>query len=165
MNATTAVRSPGPQSMTPANTPVASVSGGRRVEVVSLPRPSKRIVNRDFKPLDSSPLGNGLCPLCHQGFTWSGYSRAHVVPKGTGGDDVPENAAWICGDGTRGCHGVLTHRNRGSHGLEYAEVAKAFVRYCRQDVPELGEYADGKKHHGWLEDYYLGSAGIEAEAA
>lgn len=159
MDTTAAVGSnAGPQtSETPDATPASSVSSGRRVEVVPDLRPSKRHVNRDFRPLDSGPLANGLCPLCRQGFSWTGYSRAHVVPKGHGGDDVPENAAYICGDGTRGCHGVLTHRGRGTHGLTYEQVAPAFVRYCRETVPQLGEYADGKKYDGWLEVYYLGA--------
>lgn len=162
MDTTAAVGSnAGPQtSETPDATPASSVSSSRRVEVVPDLRPSKRHVNRDFRPLDSGPLANGLCPLCRGRLVY--YSRAHVVPKGHGGDDVPENAAWLCGDGTRGCHGVLTHRGRGTHGLTYEEVAEAFVRYCRETAPLLGVYADRKKYDGWLEDYYLGSLAATA---
>lgn len=126
------------------------------------PKPAKRIVNRDVQPLDRTPLETGVCPVC--GGPMLVFSRAHIVPKGQRGDDVPENVAWICGDGTRGCHGVLTHRGRGDHGLDYGQVSVEFVRYVRDVVPMLGAFADSKVYVGWVEDYYLGTA-LEAEVA
>lgn len=133
-------------------------------EFVSDTKPARRIVKRDFQPLDPSPLNEGRCPVCLGPFVH--YSRAHVVPKGHGGDDVPENAAWICGDGVMGCHGCLTHRNRViGHPILPDEVARRFVVYCRETVPMLGVYADGKKFDGWLESYYLGSDALALEAA
>lgn len=120
-------------------------------------RPRRRIVDPSFRPLDEGPLRRGRCPLC--GGRLRVFSRAHVVPRSLGGDDVPENAAWLCGDGVRGCHGCLTHRNRvAGHPLLPKEVARRLVRYCRVTVPLLGAYADRRKYPGWLEDYYLGAA-------
>jgi len=123
-------------------------------------KPTARIVNRGFKPLDDNPLLEDTCPICGGPLTRYGTpSRAHVVPKGVGGDDVPENAAWTCGDGVMGCHGCLTHRNRViGHPIDAQEVAENFVFYCREIVPALGAYADRKKFGGWLETYYLGAA-------
>jgi hypothetical protein len=125
------------------------------------PKPRMRIVNKNCLPVDASPATRiegvravGRCPICNQG---AGLNRAHVVPKGQRGDDVPENMAWICGDGVMGCHGCLTHGNRViGHPLTPEQVAERFVVYCRETVPELGRYADEQKYAGWLEDYYLG---------
>jgi hypothetical protein len=51
-------------------------------------------------------------------------SLHHIVPKSQGGDDVPENLAPLCGDGTRGCHGKLE-----SHGPGWERVAAAIRQY------------------------------------
>lgn len=121
------------------------------------PKPPRRIVDPQARPLDEAPLRGGRCPLC--GGRLRVFSRAHVVPRSLRGDDLPENLAWLCGDGARGCHGCLTHRNRvAGHPLSPEEVARRFVRYCRERVPLLGAYADRRKYPGWLEDYYLGAA-------
>lgn len=123
------------------------------------PKPPRRIVDKKAQPFDRSPIDAGVCPLCFGPMVQ--FSRAHVVPKGRGGggDDVPENLAFICGDGVMGCHGCLTHRNRViGHRLAPDEVSTAFVLYCRVTVPLLGAYADAKRYPGWLEDYYLGGA-------
>ena len=123
-------------------------------------KPPARIVNRGFKPLDDNPLLEHTCPVCGGPLAQYGPpGRAHVVPKGVGGDDVPENAAWVCGDGVMGCHGCLTHRNTViGHSLSADDVAEGFVFYCREIVPALGAYSDRRKYDGWLEDYYLGTA-------
>lgn len=117
-----------------------------------------RIVDRDAQPLDRTPLDTGVCPLC--GGPMIRYSRAHIVPKGrhAGGDDLPENLAWICGDGVMGCHGLLTHGNRViGHPIDAATARARLIVYCRATVPLYGAYADTKRYPGWLEDYYGGN--------
>jgi hypothetical protein len=116
------------------------------------PKPAARIVNPNVQPLDALPLRDGRCPLCRRRLVF--FSRHHVLPKGQSGDDVPENTVWTCGDGTRGCHGVLTHRNRdGESGRTFEEVAADLLRYL-DTQPLVRAYAEGKKYPGWLEDYY-----------
>lgn len=131
-------------------------------DVSPIPRPSRRIVDRDVQPADWLPLELGVCPVC--GGSMAVCSRAHVVPKGLRGDDVPENVVWICGDGTRGCHGVLTHHGRGTHGLDHATVSKAFVAYVETLQPTI-EYVTRTKYDGWLRAYYLGREALEAGGA
>lgn len=119
------------------------------------PKPAKRIVDKTARPLDCEPLFDPpRCPLCKRlaGF---GLSRHHVVPKGQGGDDLDVNLIWVCGDGTRGCHGVLTHRGRGDHGLTFEQVAAALLEYVNT-LPPIREYADRAKYVGFLENYYHG---------
>jgi hypothetical protein len=118
------------------------------------PKPVARIVDKNARPLDEMPLLIGTCPSCGR-FVGRDLSRHHVVPKGQGGDDVPENLIWVCGDGTRGCHGVLTHRGRGDHGLTFDEVAAALLEYV-DTVPPIREYADRAKYVGFLDAYYRG---------
>jgi hypothetical protein len=116
-----------------------------------------RIEDKDAQPHDGVPLLTGVCPLCERWVGRAGLSRHHVVPKGrggAGGDDLPENLVWVCGDGTRGCHGVLTHRGRGDHGLPYEQVALRLLRYLAR-FPAYVSYASRKRHHGWAVDYYL----------
>lgn len=117
------------------------------------PKPAARIVDKDAQPLDATPLRLG-CPLCHRQHVT--LSRHHVVPKGQGGDDLPENLVWVCGHGTAGCHGVLTHRNRdGFTGLMFEQVAARLLYYL--DHPNLAPvlaYASAKKWPGFLADYY-----------
>jgi len=118
------------------------------------PKPAARIVNRNAMPLDDSPLRFSLCPLC--GSRRRPLSRHHVIPKGQGGDDVPENLLWVCGHGTVGCHGVLTHHNRdGASGLDYPTVAARLVGhlYSLRGGQYLA-YVARKKYDGWLLDYY-----------
>jgi hypothetical protein len=68
------------------------------------------------------------CRLCRRTF-WRGLglTRHHLIPKGQGGDDVEANIVPLCGDGTRGCHG-LVERSRNAraqlrHRLHADEVA------------------------------------------
>jgi hypothetical protein len=130
------------------------------MDVTPIPK-RPRIVNRKAQPFDGTPLAQSFCPICRQ--YGAKLNRAHVVPKGLYGDDVPENLAWICGDGVMGCHGLLTHGNRViGHPIDAREARHRFVIYCRLAVPELGVYADGIKGAGWLETYYLGDERQEA---
>lgn len=53
-----------------------------------------------------------ICVLCgHSG------TLHHVYPKGQGGDDVYENLVGLCGDGTRGCHGLVENGDTGTRVL------------------------------------------------
>jgi hypothetical protein len=117
-------------------------------------KPQPRVVDKKAQPLDATPLRTGECPLCHRRHVT--LSRHHVVPKGQGGDDLPQNLVWVCGHGTVGCHGVLTHRNRdGESGLTYDEVAERLLRYLsRQSMEAVRAYAARKKYDGYLADYY-----------
>lgn len=121
-------------------------------EPLPFSKPAKRVVNRDCRPLDETPLRTGRCPVCDGPLIV--FSRAHVVPRGQGGDDVPENMVWLCGDGTRGCHGVLTHHGRdGQTGRTFDEVAAGLLAYL-ETQPLTVAYCDSKKWPGWLHDYY-----------
>jgi hypothetical protein len=120
--------------------------GSKRYEVEPDPKPEKRIVDGTAEPLDSSPIDENYCPLCHA-FT-AVWQRCHLVSRGQGGDDVPENLFWACED----CHGLLPPQGTSK------VVARRLVRYCRETVPELGNYADLKKYPGYLEWRYLGEA-------
>jgi hypothetical protein len=57
-------------------------------------------------------------------------SLHHIVRKGGGnrGDDVPANLAPVCGDGVRGCHGLIEARHRPTlsalrHALTVGQLA------------------------------------------
>lgn len=120
-------------------------------------KPPSRIVNSKAQPVDATPLLAGVCPLCKRHVGRDRLTRHHVVPKGQGGDDVPENLVWACGHGTVGCHGVLTHRNRdGETGLTFDDVGAALLEYLLK-VYAVRAYTDVKQYDGWLEDYYAPS--------
>ena len=109
------------------------------------PKPAERIVDGTAEPLDSEPIEGNYCPLCRKTvFRWE---RAHIVGKGVGGDDVPENLVWLCAD----CHWDL-------HCVEQDSLThRRLVIYCREKFPELGAYADRKKYFGYIERRYLGA--------
>lgn len=117
-------------------------------------KPLARVVDPAVQPFDMSPILWGRCPLCQR--LRARLTRHHVVPKGQGGDDVPENLVWCCGDGTTGCHGVLTHRNRdGATGFTYPQVAGWLLSYLAC-LPAVCAYVAGAKWDGWLDHYYRG---------
>jgi hypothetical protein len=68
-------------------------------------------------------------------------SLHHIVPKSQGGDDVPENLAPLCGDGTRGCHGLIE-----SHGPGWERVVNSIRPYVLLSRPRC-VYVIGKI--GW----------------
>ena len=57
------------------------------------------------------------CGLPHQ-------SLHHILPRSQGGDDIIDNLAPLCGDGTRGCHGILE-----SHAPGWERVAASVRQY------------------------------------
>lgn len=46
----------------------------------------------------------GLCERCGM----QGHTAHHRKNRGQGGPWSPSNIVWLCGDGTRGCHGWVT---------------------------------------------------------
>lgn len=75
------------------------------------PKPPSRY--RDQERLDEMRPPYPRCPLCGSSFDrYPGRTRHHVIPKSQGGDDFRSNIVWICGDGTRGCHGLIEAGDR-----------------------------------------------------
>lgn len=114
------------------------------------PKPPKRVVDRDA--VREKLLSDRSCRLCGKrgkitvigDRTYvAGLSGHHIVPRGQGGDDVPENIVPLCGDGVRGCHGEV-------------ETNKRWIRvtlrsHLRED--EI-KYVIGKKGWAWMERRY-----------
>ena len=105
------------------------------------PKPAKRI--KDKKAGRDKILLEGRCRVC--GRTWS-LNRAHLVPKGQGGDDVDANIVPLCGSGTTGCHGALT-----AHTREWRVIA-AILR--ENLTPAERAYCITKKGADWLDRVY-----------
>lgn len=118
------------------------------------PKPAPRVTDPAAMPVDCSMLTEveravGVCPCCSRRRR---LTRHHLVGRGQGGDDLPVNLVWVCGDGTRGCHGVLTHRNRdGETYRTYAEVGRRLLASLH---PTVRAYAENVKWEGWLEETY-----------
>ena len=79
------------------------------------------------------------------------HSRAHIVPRGQRGDDVPENMLPLCGSGNTGCHGVFDGQSaRASYpSLNVGMEREDFVRTIWLRIEEI-EYVLGKKGEDWL---------------
>jgi hypothetical protein len=73
----------------------------------------------------------GRCCRCGK----DGYTIQHRTPRGLGGSKDPAinaltNLLWVCGDGTRGCHGHMESRRTEAyengwlvrHGMDPAAV-------------------------------------------
>ncbi len=105
----------------------------------------KRIIDAKAEPFDSRPLMEGFCPVCDQ--PSNVFQQNHLVGRGQGGDDLDVNLFWSC----RACNDKLPPQ-----GLANTDECIRLVVYARHTVPELGQYADGKKWPGWLEERYLG---------
>jgi hypothetical protein len=73
-------------------------------------------------------------------------NRAHLVPKGQGGDDVDANIVPLCGSGVTGCHGSLT-----THDKHWRTVSAALRENLLDS--EL-EYVMRKKGPDWLDRVY-----------
>lgn len=126
------------------------------------PKPNKRVVNRNA---GREKLKREIvCRVCAAlGEPRRATNRAHIVPKGVGGGDVDDNIVPLCGSGTDGCHGVLTHRNRdGATGRDYITVASAFLQSLTDDERA---YAEDCKWSGWLGDYYLPNGALSSASS
>jgi hypothetical protein len=135
------------------------------------PRPSKRLraSQADWSDIHQE-FAHACCVNCGLPY----QSLHHVVPRSQGGDDYKANLAPMCGDGTRGCHGILE-----SHAPGWERVAAAVrvyvltnrprcvyvigklgwdrfnKRYPLLSEPSAGD-ANSPRTHGWREN---GSAG------
>ncbi len=70
------------------------------------------------------------CGMAHQ-------SLHHILPRSQGGDDLPVNLAPLCGDGTRGCHGLLE-----THAPGWERVAASVRQYVMVDNDRRGYQED-----------------------
>lgn len=110
-----------------------------------------------------------------------GTNAAHVLARGDGGDDVPENFVTLCGSGSHGCHGAY-------HGSPYvahpgstpdylappqrrdrAWVAERIGAHIVADRHEIIEYVLWKlgavagRHYLWF--HYAIAYPVDADAA
>jgi len=111
------------------------------------PKPARRIV--DAKAGVEKVRREGRCRACGRvpsGHLLDALNRAHLVPRGQGGDDVDANIVGLCGSGTSGCHGALHDHRRG-----WEQVAARLRASLR---PEEIEYVDFKKGRWWLDKHY-----------
>lgn len=111
------------------------------------PKPSRRIVD-DLAGVHKVRF-EGRCRACGRvpsGHPLDALNRAHLVPRGQGGDDVDANIVPLCGSGSSGCHGLLH-----SHARGWLVVAAALRRRL---LPEEAAYVEAKKGRGWLDRAY-----------
>jgi 5-methylcytosine-specific restriction endonuclease McrA len=62
----------------------------------------------------------------------------HLVPRSMGGDDVADNLVGLCGNGSSGCHGLVTENDPGTLAALAASLRESEVAYV---VSKLGESA------------------------
>lgn len=67
----------------------------------------------------------------------------HLVNRSQRGDDVPANLIPLCGDGVKGCHGILTQKLAGW------EIVAAAIRHSLTPLEE--RYVVAKKGKWWLD--------------
>lgn len=72
-------------------------------------------------------------------------SLHHVVRRSKSGEDVRANLLPVCGDGVRGCHGLIEARSLWALGR---------VREAILEDPAMTDYVVGLKGWGWLDRAY-----------
>lgn len=87
-----------------------------------------------------------LCETLHGPFS---LHHIHKHPR----DDVSENLVYLCGDGTRGCHGLIEHADR--------QARTRLVRLLRLHRPDTFRYLSQKLGSAvaadeWLRRYAVG---------
>ena len=117
------------------------------------PKPPLRLV--DPNAGKEKLLQERTCRACQRVGVWK-LSRAHLVPKGQGGDDVDANIVPLCGGGTDGCHGALTDHHPATEpsllkGQPWVVVAFA-LRIRLKDAER--DYILAKKGLDWLDRTY-----------
>lgn len=70
-------------------------------------------------------------------------SAHHLIKRSQGGDDRAENLVGLCGDGTRGCHGLVEGRRPFALSSLRRSLTDAQMAYVLQ-----------KKGVGWLDRAY-----------
>jgi hypothetical protein len=89
-------------------------------------------------------MGSGGRPS--GGYEYLALSRHHLVPRSLRGDDLDQNLVPLCGDGTSGCHGILT-----THPSGWEWTAMRLRLHLNDD--EL-EYVRAKAGAEFLDRYY-----------
>jgi hypothetical protein len=74
----------------------------------------------------------GPCVLCGD----PAQSLHHVLPRSQGGDDVEACLVAVCGDGVRGCHGLLENQD--------LQARMDLGAYLRMNRPDTLSYIRGK---------------------
>jgi hypothetical protein len=112
------------------------------------PKPSRRIVadQNDWLRLRAEKLG-GLCRICEQR---AAESLHHLCPKSLRGDDLAQNLVGLCGDGVRGCHGLVEARDPWACSLLGQKLTAAELEYLLE-----------KKGSSFVQRYY----GVKERAA
>jgi hypothetical protein len=108
------------------------------------PKPEKRARadQEEWVKIRKRKLEGWPCRVCDDKLA---ESLHHIVPKGGAnrGDDVPENLVPVCGDGTRGCHGLIEARDPWARSLLGQRLTNA-----------ERDYVIGKRGAAWLERNY-----------
>ena len=78
----------------------------------------------------------GPCRVCSLAYDARAFSFHHLVPRAMHGDDVADNLVPLCGDGTQGCHGVITRGWDTARELLACSLTDAEYAYV---VGKLGE--------------------------
>lgn len=80
-------------------------------------------------------------------------TRAHLVAKGRGGDDIDANLVPLCGSGTTGCHGAFDNAaNYATWPAAFARTADEVMRILwRRLTPEEHSYVIEKEGQAWAE--------------
>lgn len=81
-----------------------------------------------------------LCRVCGVAYK---ESLHHLVKRSQGGDDVFGNLVPVCGDGTRGCHGLLERRDP-----EALAVLRSMLTWANHEY--LAAKLGGRKQ-AWLD--------------
>lgn len=103
------------------------------------PEPRYRASKEEWKRIREVKLDGKRCRICPQ----PAESLHHLVGRDLGGDDAIRNLVELCGDGTRGCHGMV-------QVLDRVTCAQLRARLGPSEVA----YVVSKKSRRFLDRYY-----------
>jgi 5-methylcytosine-specific restriction endonuclease McrA len=119
-----------------------------RVFATPDPKPAKRHVatRREWAEIREWFEGSP-CWVCSKPYE----SLHHILPRDgggpyPGGDDVIVNLAPLCGDGTRGCHGLVEAGDRGVRARLRSMLTDANLMYLERRL--------GAAWEAWLDGHY-----------
>ena len=98
-----------------------------------------------------------LCQRCGR-TVGLGANMQHRRARGAGGRggesgiNFPENLISLCGSGTTGCHGIITHHPEMARRCGW-EVSVNATQYGPESVPVLGRDGIGREQWYWLEGF------------
>jgi hypothetical protein len=110
-------------------------------------RTRDRIIVRDL----------GMCQRCGRTIT-TGGNLQHRRARGAGGRaktasvNFPENLLLLCGSGTTGCHGQVTHNPLEARANGW-EVSVNATAYGPEDVPALGRDTHGEQQWHYFDGF------------